>query len=66
MSAMLQTTREAEPERIIRWRTEELERANYSSEDATRLADAKHVDLRVAINLVQRGCSPELAVQILL
>ena len=55
-----------EIERIESWRLEELERAGYPTAVATELAGRHYVDLHRAIELVQRGCPPELALQILL
>jgi hypothetical protein len=55
-----------EKERIERWRAEELERAGYEPRAAGRLAVRHDVDLHLAIDLLQRGCSVELALKILL
>ena len=55
-----------EQERIARWRAEELERAGYGHEAAAQLAVSREVDLHVAIALLERGCSTELALRILL
>lgn len=55
-----------EVERIERWRTEELERAGYEARAAGRLAVRHDVDLHFAIDLLARGCPPELALKILL
>jgi hypothetical protein len=52
--------------RIEHWRIEELERAGYSRRAAGRLASRLDVDLHRAVELLQRGCSPELALKILL
>jgi hypothetical protein len=57
---------ESEQERIERWRTEMLERAGYSAEHAAELAGRSQVDLHQAIGLIEKGCSPEVALQILL
>jgi len=57
---------ETEQERIERWRAEELERAGYTPGAAAQLAMSREVDLHVAIALLERGCSPELALRILL
>lgn len=57
---------ETEQERIERWRTAELERAGYSVDQAMELAGRFDVDLHQAVDLLRRGCSPELAMQILL
>ena len=52
--------------RIEQWRSEELERVGYSRRAAGRLAARHDVDLHRAVDLVRRGCDPELAVRILL
>jgi hypothetical protein len=57
---------ETEEQRIESWRMEVLERAGYSKRSAAQLACRKDVDLHQALSLVQNGCSPELALQILL
>lgn len=57
---------ETESERIERWRAEELERAGYSHDEAIELAGRPYVDLHLAIELIARGCSPDIAVRILL
>ena len=56
---------ESENERVLRWRVEELVRAGYGERFAHKLAQQRHVDLHEAIDLLRRGCEPELAVQIL-
>ena len=56
---------ETEPERVERWRTAELMRVGFAGDDAVALAARAEVDLHEAIELVQRGCPPELAVRIL-
>jgi hypothetical protein len=57
---------ETEQQRIESWRLEALERAGYDRKSAAVLACRKDVDLHQAIALLQRGCSPQLAVRILL
>ena len=57
---------DTELSRIEDWRTEELQRAGYGHRAAARLAARHDVDLHRAIELIQRGCSPELATKILL
>jgi hypothetical protein len=42
-----------------------LERAGYDAEAAFELALRSDVDLHAAVALVERGCPPELALQIL-
>lgn len=55
-----------EVERIERWRAEELERAGFEPRAAGRLAVRHDVDLHSAIDLLLRGCPPDLALKILL
>lgn len=57
---------DTEIQRIERWRLQALERAGYDAEGAAKLAGRHDVDLHGAIDLVERGCPPELALQILL
>ena len=57
---------DTELERIEQWRAEELERAGYSRLDANRLAERHDVDLHLAIDLISRGCDPQVALDILL
>ena len=54
---------ETEIERIEHWRAEALERAGFDLRSASALAMRHDVDLHDAIDLVDRGCSPELALQ---
>jgi hypothetical protein len=56
---------ETELERVERWRTAELMRVGFAGDDAVALAARLEVDLHQAIELVQRGCPPELAFRIL-
>jgi len=56
---------ESELERVERWRAEALERAGYRPLDAIELASRSDVDLHAAIGLLERGCPPELAAEIL-
>ena len=66
MSAVEQVAyEETEVERVERWRAEELERAGFEPEAAFELALRFDVDLHAAVELVERGCPPELALQIL-
>jgi hypothetical protein len=57
---------ESEIERVERWRTEALERVGYEHDAAAALAARHDVDLHRAIELVEHGCSPEVALRILL
>jgi hypothetical protein len=62
----LQLVEQTEIERIERWRAEELERAGYEPRAAGRIAVRHDVDLHTAVDLLQRGCSPDVALRILL
>jgi hypothetical protein len=66
MSAAELTRTETERERITRWRTEELERAGFEWAAASLIAARLDVDLHYATDLLRAGCSPDLALQILL
>ena len=57
---------ETEEQRIEGWRMEALERAGYDRRSAAVLACRKDVDLHQAMSLLKNGCSPELALRILL
>ena len=51
---------------VVRWRFEALLRAGYDAGNALIVAGHPEVDLHEAISLVERGCPPPLAVQIVL
>jgi hypothetical protein len=55
-----------ESDRVEHWRHEELQRAGYDSESAIVLAASHDVDLHLAVDLLKRGCTVDLALQILL
>ncbi|MES1246999.1 MAG: hypothetical protein ABUS54_04920 [Actinomycetota bacterium] len=57
---------ETEAERVERWRADELIRAGFDPDSAQQLAASPDVDIHRAAAMLQRGCPPELAVQILL
>jgi hypothetical protein len=65
-AAELETVYVSEMDRIEQWRHQELERAGYDSESAVVLAASHDVDLHDAVRLLHRGCTVELALQILL
>lgn len=65
-AAELETVFVSEMDRIEQWRHEELERAGYDPESALVLAASHDVDLHDAVELLKRGCSIDLALQILL
>jgi hypothetical protein len=55
-----------ETDRGEHWRHEELAPAGYDPESALVLAASHDVDLHEAVNLLKRGCTVDLALQILL
>jgi hypothetical protein len=57
---------ESELTQVERWRIDELERAGYDPRAASTLASRHDIDLHRAVDLLRNGCSPELALQILL
>jgi len=65
-AAELETMYYSEIDRIEQWRHAALERAGYDPESAFVLAASHDVDLHEAVELLERGCSVDLALQILL
>jgi hypothetical protein len=65
-AAELEVLYETEIDRIEQWRHDALERAGYDRESALVLAASHDVDLHAAVSLLERGCSVDLALQILL
>ena len=61
----VETQDRTESERVERWRRERLELAGYAPDAAAELAVRLDVDLHRAVELVKRGCPPDLAKQIL-
>ena len=57
--------RPSEQELVESWRAAELERAGYPPAAAAELAGRTDVDLHHAVELLTKGCSPELALSIL-
>ena len=55
-----------EQARIEQWRLEELARAGYDVDAAAIIAVRSDIDLHQAVDLLRAGCSPELALAILL
>jgi hypothetical protein len=55
----------SERDRIESWRREELQRAGYDPASALVLAANQDIDLHEAVDLLRRGCSVDLALQIL-
>jgi len=55
----------AQDARVAAWRFEQLRDAGYDVDAAEELARRSDIDLHVALELVERGCSPDLAIEIL-
>lgn len=56
---------ERERDGVTSWRVEQLLAAGYDAEAALVLALDRDVDLHRAVSLLQRGCPPDTALQIL-
>ncbi len=65
-TAEFTTNRRSGDERVRSWRIEQLRRAGYPARAARTLGIRRDVDLHLALDLLARGCSAELAVRILL
>jgi hypothetical protein len=57
--------RQQEAREVVSWRRDQLVRAGFRLPVAVRLARDPRHDLHALIELVERGCPPELAVRIL-
>ena len=57
---------ETENQRVERWRAEALEKVGYDPISAQELAARADIDLHRAIELIEHGCPPALALEILL
>jgi len=57
---------EADTDGVLTWRYESLRQAGYAPDDAARLASDRTIDLHGAVELIERGCEPALALRILL
>jgi hypothetical protein len=56
---------EIEEEQVVAWRREQLAEVGFSLPLAVQVAGDPRYDLHALIELVERGCDPELAVRIL-
>lgn len=65
MSTAQTSVRPTEQELVESWRATELERAGYPAAAAAELAARTDVDLHLAVELLTKGCSPALALDIL-
>ena len=59
------TRGEREVREVVRWRREQLAEAGFSLPLAARVANDARYDLHALIELVERGCPPDLAARIL-
>ena len=59
------TTDERALHDVVRWRREQLVNSGFAVPTAVRLAKDPRYDLHALIELVERGCRPDLAVRIL-
>ena len=51
---------------VVAWRREQLRRAGCRRFEAEVLARERHIDLHEAIELLERGCPPKIALEIML
>jgi len=58
-------TSEREGQEVFRWRSEQLVETGFSLPLAARIASDPSYDLHALIELVERGCPPKLAAQIM-
>ena len=63
MTSELQQTRRED--QLTTWRRDQLIRSGFPDDIATRMAGDERFDLHALIELVERGCPPDLAVRIL-
>jgi len=60
-----ETPQKQEEAKVVSWRRDQLVHSGFTLPLAARLADDPRYDLHALIQLVERGCPPELAVRIL-
>ena len=65
-AAQFEDLRVDEAAEVLAWRFDSLCRTGYDLDAAAVLAANVEVDLHDAVDLVMRGCPPELAARILL
>jgi hypothetical protein len=56
----------APEEEVVYWRLEQLLRGGYELADAREIATRREIDLHQALRLLRDGCTPDLALAILL
>jgi hypothetical protein len=57
-------SRRREPNEVVRWRARRLAEAGFACAEALRLARDREVDIHALLDLIDRGCPPELAARI--
>ena len=60
-----QTTSQRASDEVVRWRREQLVASGFAAAHAATVSENRHYDLHELIELVERGCPPELAARIL-
>jgi len=65
-AAQFEQLESPEAEAVLRWRFERLVEAGYDANSALIIASHVEIDLREAALLLEQGCTPELALQIVL
>jgi hypothetical protein len=60
-----ETSRERRVDEVVRWRREQLAETGFSLALAAEVASDARYDVHALIELVERGCRPELAARIL-
>jgi hypothetical protein len=64
-SSNAERSKPADTADLVGWRQMQLLRVGFDSEQASRLAADRAIDLHELIDLIGRGCPPEVAVRIL-
>ncbi|HET9242176.1 MAG TPA: hypothetical protein VFN99_01955 [Gaiella sp.] len=59
------TTHEGARQGLVRWRRQQLVDSGFPLPIAARLANDSRYDLHALIDLVERGCAPDVAARIL-
>jgi hypothetical protein len=59
------TRSERQVDEVVRWRRKQLAETGFSLPLAAQVANDARYDLHALIELVERGCRPELAARIL-
>ena len=53
-----------EEQSVLAWRTQRLEDAGFERASAAEIAEHRGFDLHALLDLIDRGCPPELAARI--